>query len=49
MAHYLNNIDENSQSIAKDTEKIAETLNNIEYNTKVIAKIKASNNHKLVS
>lgn len=44
MTHYLNNIDENSQSIAKSTEKIAETLDNVERNTEVIAK---SNKSKL--
>ena len=44
MTHYLNNIDESSQSIAKNTEKIVETLDHVEHNTKVIAK---SNKSKL--
>ena len=38
MIHYLNNIDENSQSIAKSSEKIAETLDNVERNTEAITK-----------
>ena len=38
MTHYLNKIDENSQSIAKNTVKMAETLDNVERNTEVIAK-----------
>ena len=38
MTHYLNKIDENSQSIAKSTVQMAETLDNVEHNTKVIAK-----------
>lgn len=44
MSHYLNNIDKNSQSIAKSTEQMVKTLDNIEHNTKVIAK---SNKSKL--
>ena len=38
MTHYLNNIDVSNQSIAKSTVKIAETLDNVERNTEVIAK-----------
>ena len=38
MTHYLNKIDENSQSIAKSTVKMAETLDNVERNTEVITK-----------
>lgn len=44
ITHYLNNIDENSQSIAKSTEKIAKTLDNVERNTKTITN---SNKSKL--
>ena len=44
MTHYLNKIDENSQSIAQSTEKIAETLDNVKHNTEAITK---SNKSKL--
>lgn len=38
MNHHLNNIEENSRSIAKNTEKIVKTVDNVERNTKDIAK-----------
>lgn len=44
MTHSLNKIDESSHIIAKSTEKIAETLDNVERNTKAITK---SNKSKL--
>lgn len=36
--HYLNKLDENSQSIAKSTEKIAKTLDDVKRNTSAITK-----------